>query len=64
MCSFDLLFTLMITSDPSNNFLKNFMAQISVRMDNCPICCHAWFDRGVTKVKHLKNASNNFFNIT
>ena len=44
---------------------KQFVEQILwhnslVRIDNCPIFYREWFDKGVTKVKHLKDASNNF----
>ena len=31
-----------------------------IRIDNCPFFYQEWLDRGITKVKHLKNASNNF----
>ena len=34
-----------------------------VRIDNCPIFHRKWFDRGVTKVKHLKDASSNFLSL-
>ena len=42
---------------------KQFLEQILwdnslVRIDNCPIFYQEWFDRGITKVKHLKNASD------
>ena len=45
---------------------RQFLEQILwhnslVRIDNCPIFYQEWFDRGVTKMKHLKNASNIFY---
>ena len=47
---------------------KQFLKQILwynslVRIDNCPLFYQEWFDRGITKVKHLKNASNNFLSL-
>ena len=30
-----------------------------IRIDNCPVFYREWFDRGVTKVKHLKDEHNN-----
>ena len=47
---------------------KQFLEQILwhdslVRIDNCPIFYQEWFDRGITKAKHLKNASNNFLSL-
>ena len=47
---------------------KQFLEQILwhnslVRIDNYPIFYREWFDRGVTKVKHLKDASNNFLSL-
>ena len=47
---------------------KQFVEQILwhnslVRIDNCPIFYREWFDKGVTKVKHLKDASNNFLSL-
>ena len=47
---------------------KQFLEQMLwhnslVRIDNCPIFYQEWFDRGITKVKHLKNASNNFLSL-
>ena len=40
---------------------KQFLEQMLwynslVRIDNCPLFYQEWFDRGITKVKHLKNA--------
>ena len=34
-----------------------------VRIDNCPIFYREWFDRGITKVKHLKDASSSFLSL-
>ena len=31
-----------------------------IRIHNCPIFYREWFERGVTKVKHLKDTSSNF----
>ena len=45
---------------------KKFLEQILwhnslVRIENSPIFYQEWFDRGIMKVKHLKNASNSFY---
>ena len=45
---------------------KQFLEQILwhnslVRIENSPIFYQEWFDRGIMKVKHLKNASNSFY---
>ena len=47
---------------------KQFLEQILwhnslVRTENSPIFYQEWFDRGITKVKHLKNASNSFLSL-
>ena len=47
---------------------KQFLEQILwhnslVRIENSPIFYQEWFDRGITKVKHLKNASNSFLSL-
>ena len=44
---------------------KQFLAQTLwhnslVRIENSSIFYQEWFDRGITKVKHLKNASDSF----
>ena len=47
---------------PEKHFVDQILWHNSlVRINNCPIIFYReWFDRGVTKVKHLKDASNNF----
>ena len=64
--------TLLIWAEVNFNehimFEKQFVEQILwhnslVRIDNCPIFYREWFDKGVTKVKHLKDASNNFLSL-
>ena len=47
---------------------KQFLDQILwhnslVRIENSPIFYQEWFDRGIIKVKHLKNASNSFLSL-
>ena len=71
-CSFDgcfikeiLLIWAEVNFDEHIMSEKQFLEQILwhnslVRINNCPIFYREWFDRGVTKVKHLKDASNNF----
>jgi len=39
------------------------MEQLTRKTDNCPIINQEWFDRGVRKVKHLKDASDNFLSL-
>ena len=34
-----------------------------IRIDNCPVFYREWFDRGVTKVKHLKDEHNKFLSL-
>jgi len=34
-----------------------------VRIENSPIFYQEWFDRGIMKVKHLKNASNSYLSL-
>ena len=42
-------------------FLEQFLWHNSpVRINNCPIFYREWFDKCVTKLKHLKDASNSF----
>ena len=45
-------------------FLQQILWHSSlIRIDNGPIFYQEWFDRGITKVKHLKNASNKFLSL-
>ena len=60
--------TLLIWADGHIMSEKQFLKQILwynslVRIDNCPIFYQEWFNKGITKVKHLKNASKNFLSL-
>ena len=44
---------------------KQFLGQMLwhkslIRIDNCPVFYRDWFEKGVTKVKHLKGENNQF----
>ena len=45
-------------------FLEQILWHNSLgRIENSPIFYQEWFDRGIMKVKHLKNASNSFLSL-
>ena len=47
---------------------KQFLGQMLwhnslIRIDNCPVFYRDWFEKGVTKVKHLKGENNKFLSL-
>ncbi|CAH3185800.1 unnamed protein product, partial [Porites lobata] len=57
-----------VNFDENKTSEKQFLEQTLwhnslIRIDNCSVFYRQWFDRGVTKVKHLKDEHNKFLSL-